>query len=364
MISMSVLQALPQHHDPDLTAPRVVVGVDTHQRTHHAAVIDTAGRLLGDQEFPASTQGYAALLGWVSAHGVVTAVGVESTGSYGAGLTRHLVLAGVEVFEVAGPDKHTRTRRGKSDPIDAESAARQVLNGTAVGRPKVTTGVVEAIRALVIPRRSAVKDRTRAYAQMRDLATTAPGLIHDELIELSPKQRAAKAVTYRPDLSRLEDPLQATKHALRTLARRIHALDEEIAIADRALDKLVAATVPSLVAMPQVGTHTAAQLLITAGENLERMRSEASFAKLTGTAPIPASSGKTNRHRLDHGGDRAANSALHMIVVGRLKNHPETKTYVQRRESEGKSRRDAIRSLKRYLARHIYNTLKTDLLTA
>lgn len=356
--------ASPAQVDPEAVTGVVVGGVDTHQQTHHAALIDTQLRPIADREFPATTIGYQLLLDWMAEHGLIQAIGVESTGSYGAGLTRHLLAAGVEVVEVNRPEKATRARQGKSDPVDAYSAAHQVASGTATAQPKVTTGIVEAIRAVKVPRDAAVKDRTRAYCQLRDLATTAPAPIHDELIGLTSKQRVKKAAGYRPDPTRLADPLQATKQALRALARRIQALNSEIAEADKTLTALTLRAVPSLVAMRQVGTQIAAQLVITAGENIDRMRTEAAFAKLTGVAPLPASSGKTNnRHRLNRGGDRRANSMLYLIVVGRMRNHPETRAYVQRRTAEGRTKPEIIRCLKRHLARSIYRALTHDLMT-
>jgi transposase len=338
-------------------------GVDTHQRTHHVALIDTEQQRWGDREFPATAAGYRALLDWIHEHGPLQAVGVESTGSYGAGLTRHLLAEGIEVYEVNGPEKTTRVTAGKSDPIDAYSAAEQVRSGRATARPKIKTGIVEAIRAVKIPRDSAVKERTRAYAQIRDLVTTAPTVIHDALIGATARRRVAFAAAYRPDPSRLEDPTQATKLALRTLAHRVQHLDTEIAAADKTIKALTTQACPRLLAMRQVGPQSAAQLVITAGQNIDRMRSEAAFAKLTGVAPLPASSGKTTRHRLNPGGNRQANSALYMIVIGRMRNHPETITYLQRRRTEGLSNPEIIRSLKRHLARAVYRALRDDLMT-
>jgi transposase len=343
----------------------VVAGVDTHQRTHHAAVLTESGARIGDQEFPATRTGYQQLLDFVAGHGLIAKIGVESTGSYGAGLTVHLLAAGVEVVEVNHPDKLTRARRGKSDAIDAESAARAVLNGTATARPKARTGVVEAIRVIKVPRDAAVKDRTAAFSQLRDLVTTAPTEIHDDLIGLTGRQRVKKAAGYRPDPARADHPIQATKHALRTLAHRIQTLDAEIRQADRILTALVKNTTPSLLAMHQVGPQTAAQMVITAGQNIDRMHSEASFARLCGVAPIPASSGHTSsgRVRLNRGGDRRANSALYMVVTGRLSNHPPTQAYFERRTTEGKTTNETIRCLKRHLARTIYRALRKDLMT-
>ena len=359
--------------NPSLSAPQVtahqvasrsvVLGVDTHQLTHHAAVIDTAGRPLADAGFPVTAQGYRDLLTWARSHGLVCAAGVESTGSYGAGLTRYLLTEGLDLYEVSRPEKSTRVKHGKSDPVDAYSAAEQVRTGRTTVRPKITTGIIEALRAIKVPRDGAVKDRTRAYSQLRDLITTAPTELRGDLLSLTGKQRVARIIGWRPDPTRLDDPTQATKYALRALARRIRDLDEQIAEADRHINQLTKQAVPTLLAMPQIGPQTAAQLAITAGQNIDRMRSEASFAKLTGTAPLPASSGKTTRHRLNRGGDRQANSALHMIAIGRMRHHPQTRDYVERRRAQNMTNPDIIRCLKRHLARSTYRALKTDLMT-
>ena len=368
---MSVASAQRQVSPPLLTSVEpvpgpVVVGVDTHQLTHHAAVIDLAGRRLSDRGFAANAVGYADLLAWARSHsltGEVARVGVESTGSYGAGLTRRLLVDGVDLYEVSRPEKATRVKHGKSDPVDAYSAAEQVRSGRATGRAKLTTGVVESLRMLKVPRDSAVRERTRAYCQLRDLITAAPTSLHDALINLTGKQRVARAVRLRPDPTRLADPTQAAKYALRAIAQRIQTLDVEIAAADKQITLLVEHNVPTLLAMRQVGPHTAAQLAITAGQNIDRMNSEAAFAKLVGVAPLPASSGKTTRHRLNRGGDRHANAALYMIVVGRMKDHPETRAYVQRRAAQHMTNAEIIRCLKRHLARAVYRALRTDLMT-
>jgi transposase len=341
----------------------LVVGVDTHQLTHHAAVVDAAGRHLADREFGVCAGGYRDLLDWARGYGTIASFGVESTGSYGAGLARYLLVEGVDLYEVNRPEKSSRVKDGKSDPVDAYSAAEQVRAGRATARPKITTGIVESLRMLKVPRDGAVKDRTRAYGQLRDLITTAPTGLRDELITLTGKQRVAKVIGSRPDESRLQDPTQSARYALRALARRIRALDQEIAAADKQIAKLTKRACPSLLAMRQVGPQIAAQLVITAGENIDRMRSEAAFAKLAGVAPLPASSGKTNRHRLNPGGDRQANSALYLVIVGRMKDHPETRAYVERRTAQGMSNPEIIRCLKRHLARSIYRALRNDLMT-
>jgi len=347
-----------------VTQPAVVVGVDTHQQTHYAVVLGVDGRFLGGAEFPASEAGYRQLVDWAAGFGLLDRFGVESTGSYGAGLVRYLLLQQLDVLEVRRPDPATRARDGKSDRIDAEAAARAVLAGRVTGAPKVTTGVVESIRALLITRRSAVKARTAAYSQLRDLITTAPSELRDPLLSMTTAQRVRTAAAFRPDPARIAEPLQAVKTALRSLARRIQDLDDEITQLERQLDHLVAQTVPTLLAAPNVGTITAAQLTVTAGENLDRLRSEAAFAKLTGVAPIPASSGKSRRMRLNRGGDRHANHALYVITIGRLATDPRTKAYVARRKDDRLSKRDIIRCLKRAIAREVYHALRADLLSA
>lgn len=360
---MTVLHATTQ---PATTV--VVGGVDTHQLTHHAALVDEHLNAVADREFLATSVGYAQLLDWMASFGLVGRVGVESTGSYGAGLARFLLAAGIEVYEIQRPEKASRHAEGKSDALDAYSAARQATIGRGQGRllglAKTSTGIVEAIRLVKVPRDGAVKQRTAAYSQLRDLATTAPTGIHDELIGLTGKQRVKRAAGYRPDPARLADPVQAAKRGLRDLARRIQALDAEITAADKDLARLTQQAVPSVLAMPQVGPQTAARLVCTAGQNITRMRTEATFAKLCGVAPLPASSGKqAQRHRLNRGGDRQANAALYLVVVGRMKNHPPTQAYVTRRRADGKTTNEIIRCLKRLLARSIYRQLRKDLMT-
>jgi transposase len=339
----------------------VIAGVDTHADTHHAAVIDSHGRLLDTAAFPATAQGYRQLLTWMRRLGRVTRVGIEGTGSYGAGLTRYLTAAGVTVIEVNRPDRRTRRQRGKSDPIDAEAAARAVRAGEATAIPKDRTGIVEAIRVLRVTRAGAVKARTAALNQLKDLITTAPEELRTHLRGARLARQATICARLRPDTNHLHDPVQATKAALRAVADRIRALSEEIANADKHLHALVAQAAPRTVALLGVSTEHAGQLLTTAGENPTRLRSEATFAALCAASPIPASSGKTNRHRLNPAGDRAANRTLHMIAVVRMRWCPATRAYVERRTAEGMSKKDIIRCLKRYIARAVYHTIQADL---
>ncbi len=341
---------------------RVVIGgVDTHGSTHHAAAIDVAGRILATAQFEANSCGYRELHSWLRGHGEVSSVGVEGTGSYGAGLARYLSAQGVDVVEVDRPDRRMRRRRGKSDPIDAEAAARSVLAGTAVGSPKDRTGVVESIRALRVARTGAVKARTAAASSLKATVTTAPAPLRERLETLSSPQRIEVCAAMRADSSRLEDPLQGTKAALRSLSRRIVTLDAEIAELDEALSPLVLQAAPRTMARCGIGVEHAGQLLVTVGENIERLHSEAAFAQLCGVAPMLASSGRTDRHRLNRGGDRQANRALHLAVIVRLAHCDRTRAYALRRTAEGLSKAEIIRCLKRYLAREVYPALVADL---
>ena len=340
--------------------PDVTGGVDTHGETHHAAVVDPIGRHLADREFPATGAGYGALLAWLRSHGTPTAVGVEGTGAYGAGLARHLTAAGVTVIEVDRPDRRTRRLRGKSDPIDAYAAAEAVASGRASGTPKTRTGIVEAIRALRVPRRSAIKARTQAVNQLRQALITGPESLRAKMRGLPAAELVTACARLRPGTD-LSDPIEAVKSAVRRLARRHRALSEEILEPDADLRESTALAAPDLLALKGVGPDVAGQLLATAGDNPGRLRSEAAFAHLCGVAPIPASSGRRDRHRLDRGGDRAANHALHTIVLSRMRWDERTRVYVERRTREGLAKKDIMRCLKRHVARETHRALMRSL---
>jgi transposase len=281
------------------TAVEVVLGVDTHLDSHVAVALDQLGRHLGDLIVPTTPDGYRTLVCWAVGFGSLRSVGIEGTGSYGAGLARHLKTKGIEVLEVERPKRRHLRRRGKSDPIDAEAAARAVLSGESAGQPKSGDGKVEMIRTLRAARCSAVKSKTQAANQLRNLVVTAPDGLRDRLRGLSTKVLATKAARFRP-AERPSSPEEATKFALRSIACRYRALSEEIAQLDSQLDsQLVAEVAPDLLALPALSTNHAATLLVVAGDNPQRLRSEASFASLCGVAPIPASSGKTVRYRLN-----------------------------------------------------------------
>jgi transposase len=341
---------------PGAAEDAVTVGVDTHKDFHVAVALDHVGRRLGATCVPTTAEGYGRLARWAEGFGTVGRVGVEGTGSFGAGLARFLRARGFEVLEVGRPKRRDQHRNGKSDPIDAELAARTVLAGTAVGAPKGMDGRVEMIRPLRAARRSAVKARTQAYNQLRDLLVTAPEGMRARLRGLSARRLAKAAARFRPG-PQPGDPEAALKFAMRSVARRYLALAEEIASLESELGRLVAEAAPRLLAAKGIGTETAAVLLVAAGDNPERLRSEAAFAHLCGVAPIPASSGNTVRHRLNRRGNREANWALYMIVVGRLRTDERTRRYAAKRRAEGKTKKEIIRCLKRYVAREVYRIL-------
>jgi transposase len=340
----------------------VVGGVDAHADAHYAAALDERGALLSTKSFPTTTAGYRELLGWLSGFGELDVVAVESTGSYAAALVRYLCEHGVRVVEVNQPHAHARRRVGKSDPIDAEMAARLFLAGKAKAIPKQTDGIVESIRLLRAARHSAVKSRSAAMVQLRDLIITAPQELRDQLsCRKTIRGKAALCRRLRPTTGELRRPSHAAKFALRSIAYRIDALDDEITVLDRQLEQLVRAAAPRTTQLLGISTGHAGQLLVTAGQNIERLRGEAAFAALCGASPIPASSGKTTRHRLNYGGDRQANRTLHLIVVCRLRYCPRTRAYLRRRTAEGKTKAEIMRCLKRYIARETYNALRADL---
>jgi transposase len=337
----------------------VTGGVDTHSDVHVAAIIDDTGKLLGSESFETTAAGYRALLAWMRCYGTLIRIGVEGTGAYGAGLARFLTDAGVTVIEVDRPNRQLRRSRGKSDTIDAEHAARVVLSGEATGTPKTRDGAVEAIRALRVVRRSAMAARTTAGNQLINLVLTAPDELRNELRSLSTLKLVALTSGFRPGPP--TTVITATKFAMREAARRHQALTAEIARLEIAIKPLVTSAAPELMAIKGVGLNVGAALLVTIGDNPGRLRNEAAFAHLCGVAPLPASSGRTTRHRLNRGGDRQANNALWRIAMVRMSVDPTTRAYVHRRTTEGLSKREILRCLKRYIAREVFNALPQGL---
>jgi transposase len=342
------------------TSRVVIGGVDTHKDLHVAAVVDARDRVLGTAAFSTTRAGYRAMLAWMRSFGDIRRVGVEGTGSYGAGLLRHLQAAGIEILEVARPDRSDRRHRGKDDTIDAENAAHAALAGRRVVTPKSRTGMVESLRVLRIARTSAVKSRRLALQLLRAQIISAPEELRDQLRNLTRMQLIRTIAAWRPDTEAFRDPVAATRIALKSLARRFLELHDEIADLDDLIEPLVKALAPSLLERVGFGLENTAQLLVTCGDNPERVTSEARFAKLCGVAPLPASSGMVTRHRLNRGGDRQANSALHLAVVTRIRVDEQTQEYVKRRTTEGKSKMEIIRCLKRFVAREAFYLIRQD----
>lgn len=361
---MSCLPALagvcPTHHQVRrdtiiLTeSSRIVAGADTHADTIHVAAISMTGKAVGDREFPATRTGYTAAIRCLTSWGQVERIGVEGTASYGAGLTRALTAAGLEVVEVTRAVKSTRRLKGKSDPLDAYSAARTALTGDGLATPK--DDATAGLRALHIARRSAVKHRTAVINQIKAMLISAPDAVREKYRGLTVLRLIEAIARCRPDT--VADPwAQSVLVAAKMLAQRVQFLETQAEALDAQIDAFVTEANPGLRAAYGVGSDTAAQLLITAGTNTHRLRSEAAFAALCGAAPVPASSGKTNRHRLSRGGDRAANNALFRIALVRMSHHQPTKSYAQRQVALGHTRMEILRKLKRAIAREVFKLL-------
>jgi transposase len=334
-------------------------GVDTHLDVHVVAALDAIGGVLGVESFAVSPAGYRQLHGWLSSFGSIERVGVEGTGAYGAGLARYLQRHGVAVIEVDRANRQARRAQGKSDPVDAIEAARAAQSGRARGVAKTRDGNVEAIRALLVARRSARDMRVKTLCQIRHLLFTGPDELRGRLQDLSTRMLPREAATLRPRAG-ADVVGYATKVSIQLLARRVLSLQEERARLDGLIEELVKQTAPGLLALYGVGVDGAATLLVAAGDNPERLRSEAAWAHLCGVSPIEASSGKVTRHRLNRGGNRQANAALWHIVMVRMVSDPRTRAYVVRRTKEGKSKLEIMRMLKRYVAREVYRHLPRD----
>ena len=337
-------------------APQITVGVDSHKDVHVAAAVDQVGRVLGTTWVPTTTRGSAQLLGWATRLGAVQRFGIEGTGSFAAGLSRWLQQQGYQVVEVNRPNRQARRRRGKSDPVDAEAAARAVLAGEATTAAKTANGTVEMLRVLRVARRSAIKARGQAANQLHSLLVTAPDPLRQQLRGLplarlvqDRGRRSARAAD-RPAGRAPSSPCASSPAATSCLTAELERLDAELAA-------LAPKAAPGLLTRRGVGAQVAGALLVVAGDNPDRLRSEAAFSMLCGSSPLEASSGKTVRHRLNRGGDRDANNALWTIAMTRLSCDERTQRYLARRTAEGKSKREIIRCLKRYIAREIYRDI-------
>lgn len=337
---------------------QVVGGVDTHKDLHVAAVVDERDRVLGTECFASTRQGHKRMLAWMRSFGEPVRVGVECTGTYGAGLLRYLQQAGLTVLEVTVPDKADRRRRGKDDAMDAQNAAHAAFSGARTVTPKSRDGMIESLRVLKVCRKTAVAARRVALQMIQTTIVSAPDELREPLRSMTRMQLVRTLAAWRPDLGDYRTVASAYRIALKSLGRRYLELHDEIADLDTMIAALVEELAPELVKRPSIGYESAAQLLLTAGDNPERLKSEASFAALCGVSPVPASSGKVVRHRLNRGGDRAANSALHIIAIGRLRTDPNTKAYVEKKIAEGHSKLEAIRCLKRYIAREVFALIR------
>lgn len=330
----------------------VAIGVDTHKRSHVAVALDRAGKRLGEQDFEASEQGYGELCCWASSLGRCC-FAIEGASSYGAGLTRFLSARGLTVFECERPGRRDR-RQGKNDSRDALLAARRLVAGEGLSLPR-GGGQREVLRALLLERRGADQARTACLNQLHALVVTSPDSIRARLGGLHDDRLAAACARLR----RRNDEEPQLVQILRRLGRRALLLSEELAETERQLATTIRTLAPELLSECGVGPICAAQLIVSSGDP-SRMRSEASFAALAGTSPLEASSGPRTRHRLNRGGDRQLNSALHRIALNRTRFHPETAAYYNKLLAGGKSKREALRCVKRTLARHFYHLLRAQ----
>ena len=337
-------------------------GIDTHADTHHVAVCDRTGRPLGDVQVPATSAGYRTAVAFLRRWPTLTIVGIECTGSYGAGVTRAVRATGVTVVEVNRPNRFQRRLQGKTDTFDAYSAAEAALSGRASAAPKGGDGLVESLRVLRTSRSSALTARTATINQIKAMLIAGPAELRERHQGLSNVKLVAVLAASRPTSTPVT-AIETTAYSLRLLARRWRQLTEQIDDLAAHLQRLLTEHAPALIGVFGLGPDTAAQLLITAGDNPDRLRSEAAFAALTGSCPVPASSGKTNRLRLNRAGDRQANSAPYHVVIVRMRHDENTRTYVQRRTAEGKTKKEIIRCLKRYLVRQLYPLIRDILQT-
>mgnify|MGYP001090714538 FL=1 len=334
----------------------VIIGIDTHKATHVAVAIDTQGTRLAALTIPANPKGYLEVERWSQSLGKVQAFGIEGTGSYGAGLSRSLLKQGHSVVEVTRPNRQLRYTQGKTDSLDAEGAARSVLSGQATAQPKTQSGSSEMIRHLKIARDTAVKSRSQAMVTLKTLIINAPADLREALDQIRGKVGLIRYIAaFRP--REIDSTRASAKAAMRALARRWLWLHEEIVSHDKELERLVTERAPDLMASHGIATLTVSEMLILVGDDPTRIRSEAALAKLCGVCPIPASSGKTHRFRLNRGGNRQANAALYRVAIVRMRSHEPTLAYVKKRTKDGKSKSEIIRCLKRYIVREIYSQL-------
>ncbi|MGW6904819.1 IS110 family transposase [Streptomyces sp. NPDC054940] len=350
----------PRAADRAAEPDEVVLGVDTHRDVHVAAVVSLAGQVLGVDRFPTTASGYRRLAEWAGQWGAVRRAGVECSGNYGAALSRHLLAQGITVVEAPGPGPAARRRRSKTDAGDAVAAARSVLSGRAQSPVKTCNGPVEVARMYLMAKDSAVKAKRQAVNQSKAILVTADPALREELRSLSRRRLTLSCLQLHEGGEAVDPVVRATRFTVRVLAERIEQLDGQARVFEQRLSELIETYYPSLLEAVGVGPHSAAVLLTALGDHSERMRGEASFAALCGASPVEYSSGSRQHRRLNRGGNRQANAALHRIVLSRLRWDPRTQAYYERRTAEGKTRREIIRCLKRYVAREIYRLIATS----
>ncbi|MEU5951507.1 IS110 family transposase [Streptomyces sp. NPDC047525] len=337
-----------------------MLGVDSHRDVHVAAVVSMLGQALATERFPTTASGYRDLVEWACGWGVVHRAGVESSGNYGAALSRHLLSAGIEVVEAPGPGRSARRRRSKSDEGDAVAAARSVLSGRAQFPVNTGKGPIEIARMYVMAKDSAARAKRQAMNQLRAILVTADPVLREELRSLKRRALILACLQLREGDEETDPLVRATRFTLRVLAERIEQLRVQALLLEQRLEGVIVTHYPRLLEALGVGPHSAAVLLMVLGDNSARMRGEASFAALCGASPVEYSSGSRQHRRLNRGGHRQANAALHRIVLSRLRWDSRTQTYYERRVTEGKTRREIIRCLKRYVAREIYRLISAS----
>jgi len=338
---------------------QVVVGVDTHKRFHVVTVISELGERLAFEHFEANAKGYDKALKWAKKHGSVLRAGIEATGSYGAGLTERFRKDDIEVFDVYRPDKQERRRRGKNDVEDSFQAAEAALAYIRCAVAKEKSGLLEAARMLEGAYELVVRQRTATMNLLRADITTLPAKMRERLEGLCRSELLKTCANFR--ISKGAGAEEGMKAAVRHLARKVQAMDKEAADLEKQIEQCAKKLAPRTLSLPGIGCHGTIRLLCSAGQNIDRLKSDAAFSMLCGTSPIPASSGNNIHLRLNKGGDRKANSVLYIMAINRIQRCEKTQAFIAKKMSENKSKKDAIRALKRYLAREVYYALKADI---
>lgn len=345
--------------NPDNPLNQLTLGVDTHLDIHVAVLLNGIGKLISTKEFPVCHDGYKLMLKWSLSFGRLKSAGLKGTDTYGAGLCHYLLDNGIDVYEVNRPNRAKRRLVGKSDPTDAENAARSVLANESKAIPKTHDGLVEALRYLLVARRSAVKAKTQSINQIRALLVGAPYVVRESYLVPS----THKCISLCSSIVSLGDSvmLQTLSAMLKLLSSRWLNLKEELKLIDGQLKKLTKSAAGSLITQYGVGPYVAATLLVTAGDNPERLGKESSFSALCGVSPLEASSGKKQRHRLNRGGSREANNALWTVALIRMRSDARTIQYTEKRTHDGLTVKEIQRCLKRYIARELFPIICKDL---